>query len=337
LLYNSFSRKEFIMFSNNLYKKITFPVILLLFLFVSGCACNKTNTQGYLKGALLGGAVGAGGGYAVSDDPNDDGKYMIIGAAVGAAVGGIIGAYTNICEQVTVAEELEEVDSDGDGVNDRLDQCPDTPAGARVDFKGCPVDTDKDGVYDYEDECPDTPAGARVDFKGCPLDTDKDGVPDYLDKCPDTPDGVDVDSDGCPVDTDMDGVADYKDKCPGTPEGAKVDERGCWVLRGVNFDTNKATIKTESYPVLDEVVDVLKRNPDVKLEIQGHTDSTGNAKYNQTLSEKRAKSVDEYFVSHGVNSSQLSYKGYGEEYPVASNDTDEGRAKNRRVELKPVP
>ena len=324
------------MFRNIIQKTVIFCV-LISFFFVSGCACNKSTTQGYLKGALVGGAVGAGGGYALSDDSNDDDEYLIIGAAIGAAIGGIIEAKTNICEQVTVAEELEEIDSDGDGVSDRLDQCPDTPTGAKVDYKGCPVDTDNDGVYDYLDECPGTPEGVRVNSKGCPYDSDGDGVYDDQDKCPGTPRGVNVDSSGCPVDTDKDGVADYEDKCPGTPEGAKADSRGCWVLAGVYFDTNKASIKAESHPVLDEAVDVLKRNSGLKLEIQGHTDSKGTAKYNQSLSEKRARSVYEYFVSHGVNSSQLSYKGYGEDVPRATNDTDEGRAKNRRVELKPVP
>ena len=169
-----------------------------------------------------------------------------------------------------------------------------------------------------------------------PLDSDGDGVYDDRDKCPGTPKGVEVDSRGCPLDTDRDGVYDYLDKCPGTPKGAKVDERGCWVLKGVYFETAKWSIKPESYPVLDEVVDVLKRNPGVKVEIQGHTDNVGKAKYNQVLSEKRAKSVMEYLMNKGVNSTQLSYKGYGLQRPIATNETPEGRSKNRRVELKPL-
>ena len=118
-------------------------------------------------------------------------------------------------------------DTDGDGVYDRKDKCPNTPAGVKVDKDGCPLDTDGDGVADYLDKCPDTPAGVKVDKDGCPLDTDGDGVADYLDKCPDTPAGVKVDKDGCPIDTDGDGVADYLDKCPGTPAGSEVDEYGC--------------------------------------------------------------------------------------------------------------
>jgi len=98
------------------------------------------------------------------------------------------------------------LDSDGDGINDNIDKCPNTPVGVKVDSNGCPLDSDKDGVYDYLDKCPNTPVGVKVDSNGCPLDSDKDGVYDYLDKCPNTPVGVKVDSNGCPLDTDKDGV-----------------------------------------------------------------------------------------------------------------------------------
>lgn len=118
-------------------------------------------------------------------------------------------------------------DSDNDGVDDRNDLCPDTPAGVTVDEFGCPLDTDKDGVPDYLDKCPDTPAGVQVDKTGCPKDSDQDGVPDYLDKCPDTPAGIAVDANGCPPDEDGDGVPDYLDKCPNTPPDVKVDKHGC--------------------------------------------------------------------------------------------------------------
>jgi len=118
-------------------------------------------------------------------------------------------------------------DSDGDGVPDYRDKCPDTPKGVAVDANGCPIDSDGDGVPDYLDKCPDTPKGVAVDANGCPLDSDGDGVPDYLDKCPDTPKGVAVDANGCPFDTDGDGVPDYLDKCPNTPKGIAVDANGC--------------------------------------------------------------------------------------------------------------
>jgi len=316
-------------------EKLGISLLLVTIFLFSSCACNKTWKEGFIKGALVGATIGGAGGYISSDDPNDDDEHTAIGVGIGAIVGGLIGAYTNRCEEV--AEVIEDVDSDGDGVVDRLDQCPDTPRGVKVDYKGCPLDTDGDGVYDYLDQCPGTPKGVKVDSNGCPLDTDGDGVYDYLDKCPGTPKGVKVDSNGCPLDTDGDGVYDYLDQCPGTPKGAKVDNRGCWVLKGVYFDTAKWSIKPESYPVLDEVADVLKRNPGVKIEVQGHTDNVGKAQYNQTLSEKRAKSVTDYLVNRGVRSLQLSYRGYGLQRPIATNDTPEGRAKNRRVELTPLP
>jgi OOP family OmpA-OmpF porin len=108
------------------------------------------------------------------------------------------------------------------------------------------------------------------------------------------------------------------------------------VLKGVYFDTAKWTIKPQSYPVLDEVVHVLKRNPGLKVEIQGHTDNVGNADYNQRLSEKRAGSVMEYLVKKGCSKAMLTHKGYGLTRPIATNATNEGRALNRRVELKPI-
>src|SRR6266704_3335382 len=118
-------------------------------------------------------------------------------------------------------------DSDHDGVPDNKDACPDTPAGATVDSKGCPIDSDRDGVPDGIDKCPGTPVGAHVDATGCPVDSDADGVPDGIDQCPGTPAGVHVDAKGCPVDSDGDGVPDGVDQCPNTPTGVAVDAAGC--------------------------------------------------------------------------------------------------------------
>jgi OmpA-OmpF porin, OOP family len=228
------------------------------------------------------------------------------------------------------------LDSDKDGVPDYLDKCPNTPAGVKVDSVGCPLDSDKDGVPDYLDKCPNTPAGVKVDSVGCPLDSDKDGVPDYLDKCPDTPAGVKVDSVGCPLDSDGDGVADYLDQCLNTPKGATVDKRGCWVIKDLQFDTAKATIKPEYTKPLDDVVTVLKENPTLKIEIEGHTDNVGKEKYNEKLSMKRAEVVKEFLEKRGIDKGRLIAKGYGFSKPIASNDTPEGRTENRRVELTPV-
>jgi len=230
----------------------------------------------------------------------------------------------------------QDKDNDDDGVLDYLDKCPDTPKEIPVDKTGCPFDNDGDGVLDYLDKCPDTPKEIPVDKTGCPFDNDDDGVLDYLDKCPDTPTEIPVDKTGCPFDNDGDGVFNYLDICPDTPKEAKVDNRGCWVLQGVMFDTGNAEIKSVSNAVIDNIVLILKKNPLLKIEIGGHTDSKGSKNYNKRLSENRAKAVKSYFVSKGIESSRLTAKGFWFSQPAASNDTPEGRALNRRVQLNPM-
>jgi OOP family OmpA-OmpF porin len=242
-------------------------------------------------------------------------------------------------------------DSDGDGVTDCNDACADTPRGAVVDTKGCPLDSDGDGVYDGIDRCPDTPRGWPVDSTGCPLDSDGDGVPDGADRCPGTPQGVKVDASGCPLDSDGDGVTDDRDRCPGTPKGVAVDVNGCpppppppppapppipqaLVLEGVVFASDSAELEAVSTTILDTVAGSLVANPGVRVEIGGHTDSTHTNAHNQALSEKRARAVAAYLVSKGVKPGQLTTKGYGEDSPIADNATPQGRAKNRRVEMK---
>jgi OOP family OmpA-OmpF porin len=140
-----------------------------------------------------------------------------------------------------------------------------------------------------------------------------------------------------PMDSDGDGVTDDLDQCPNTPKGATVDARGCWTYAAkVMYDFDSAEIKSEAFPMLDEAVLILKKNPEIKVEIDGHTDNVGPAAYNMTLSERRAKSIMKYFVDHGVEAERLTIKGFGFTKPAASNDTKEGRAKNRRVELTPI-
>ena len=229
-----------------------------------------------------------------------------------------------------------ELDSDGDGVLDKNDKCPNTPKGVSVDANGCPVDTDGDGVVDYKDKCPDTPAGVAVDANGCAIDSDNDGVADYLDKCPSTPAGVTVDSNGCPVDSDNDGIVDYLDKCPNTPSGFKVDNDGCKIsfLFKVNFEYNSDVLTSDSLGSINEFKSFLNENTGYNAEVQGHTDSKGRDAYNQKLSEKRAKAVQAKLIELGIDKDRLSAKGYGEAQPIADNATDEGRATNRRVEAK---
>ncbi|MBF0164746.1 MAG: OmpA family protein [Magnetococcales bacterium] len=137
-------------------------------------------------------------------------------------------------------------------------------------------------------------------------------------------------------DDDKDGVLNSKDKCPGTPLGAKVNAVGCWVLDNLHFKTDKAVIEPISFPLLDSVVTVLKNNPNVKIDVQGHTDNTGKPAHNDKLAKARAESVKQYLAKKGIDAKRLTTSGFGANKPVAPNTTPDGRAKNRRVELKPM-
>jgi len=259
--------------------------------------------------------------------------------------------YLDICPGTPLGVKVDAtgcpLDSDGDGVPDYLDKCPNTPKGVQVDKNGCPLDSDGDGVPDYLDKCPDTPKGVQVDKDGCPLDSDGDGVPDYLDKCPDTPKGVQVDKNGCPLDSDGDGVPDYLDKCPNTPKGVQVDKNGCPIKKPVviksftlsgdaNFESGKADLLPQVYPVLDSLAITMKENPQFKWMVAGYTDAIGSAAINLKLSGKRAQAVVDYLVIKGVNRNKLLVKAYGKANPIANNNTAEGRAMNRRVEIKVI-
>ena len=232
-------------------------------------------------------------------------------------------------------------DSDGDGVPDRLDKCPNTPRGTPVDSSGCPLDSDGDGVPNFRDQCPNTPAGAKVNVNGCSIDDDRDGVPNDIDQCPNTPYGVPVDTRGCPLDTDNDGVPNKIDQCPGTLPGMKVNSRGCVIsqtveLSGVHFEFDKARLMLDSKTVMSNVAKSLNNEPDVRIIIAGHTDSLGSDVYNKRLSQERAQSVVDFLISQGIDSSRLRAVGYGESKPVADNNTEEGRERNRRVELQVI-
>ena len=232
------------------------------------------------------------------------------------------------------------LDSDGDGVADYMDKCPGTPAGVEVDSNGCPLDTDNDGVADYMDKCPGTPAGVKVDSNGCPLDSDGDGVADYMDKCPGTPAGVEVDSNGCPLDSDGDGVPNYMDKCPNTPKGREVDADGCIITKtvvmttDVTFEFDKSTLRPKAKDTLNEIVESLKTYTDYSVRIEGYTDAIGTEAYNKKLSERRSKAVADYLISNGIDKNKLETVGFGEANPVSTNKTSIGRAANRRVVIK---
>ncbi len=207
-------------------------------------------------------------------------------------------------------------DRDGDGIEDHEDQCPDVREDhdGFEDADGCPdPDNDKDGVPDVDDRCPDTPG--LKEYEGCP-DSDRDEIPDHEDACPEEY-GV-AKKDGCPAD---DPLAVY--------DGDKIDLRGA-----VNFDTAKATIKRESWSVLDTVARVLRENPQLKrVRIDGHTDSQGSAQLNRSLSKKRAQAVVQYLIEKGIARERFDSEGFGEDQPIADNKTALGRAKNRRVEF----
>ena len=240
-------------------------------------------------------------------------------------------------------------DADLDAIVDTGDRCPGTPAGERADAEGCSPsqkDDDKDGVMNPADRCPGTRPGEQVDSTGCPpgpRDSDGDGVADTGDQCPNTPAGEAVNSRGCPRDTDTDGISDAKAHCPSTPAGQPVDEHGCpilfqkgartVVLRGVTFQTGKATLTPSARAVLRDIATQLVENPEYRVQISGHTDNTGTRAANLRLSLARARTVETFLEANGVPLRQVSSKGFGPDVPIASNKTAAGRAKNRRVEL----
>ncbi|MFO0762551.1 MAG: OmpA family protein [Byssovorax sp.] len=218
------------------------------------------------------------------------------------------------------------------------------------------ADTDRDGLPDDIDLCPTEPEDHKPPNPddGCPSppDRDGDGIPDNVDKCPDQPEDFDgvQDDDGCPEDdADKDGVPDATDACPKEPGEAspEAEKNGCpqfirrvtasneiQILKQVQFATGKSTILSNSFPILDEVVRLLKVNPDINhLDIEGHTDNRGSDDLNEKLSNDRAHAVMNYLVDHGINADRLGFAGYGPKRPIADNATAEGRQKNRRVEF----
>jgi outer membrane protein OmpA-like peptidoglycan-associated protein len=254
-------------------------------------------------------------------------------------------------------------DTDGDGIYDKYDECPDEPG--LEEFNGCP-DNDSDGIPDKDDACPNTPGLAE--FNGC-ADTDGDGIDDTKDECPEEAgtaanngcpdsdnDGLVDKSDDCPneagpsanngcpwPDTDGDGVLDKDDQCPDT--AGTTANNGCPEVteevqnelneyaKTINFDTGKSSITEDSQEALEAILTILDEYPNARFTVEGHTDSVGRAESNKKLSNDRATAVYDYLKSNGVSSSRLEVKGFGEEKPIADNNTKAGRAKNRRVEI----
>lgn len=232
-------------------------------------------------------------------------------------------------------------DSDKDGVADKDDKCPNEKGMAK--YHGCPVpDTDGDGINDEADKCPNEKGPAK--YNGCPApDSDKDGIADDEDKCPDVK-GL-AKYDGCPApDADKDGIPDEDDQCPNQP--GRVENHGCpdvkpelkkrieEAARKIFFDFGSNKLKPESRKVLDDVVKLLTENTELKLTIEGHTDNIGTAEKNKARSLERAEAVKGYLIAKGIAPDRLTAAGYGFERPIADNSTAEGRAQNRRVEMK---
>ena len=243
---------------------------------------------------------------------------------------------------VTTPEVPAVLDSDGDGIPDDQDKCPNTAGVAK--YNGCPVpDTDNDGINDDEDKCP-TVAGVAK-YNGCPVpDTDNDGINDDNDKCPTVP-GVER-YQGCPIpDSDNDGVNDEEDNCPhlagtaanhGCPEiDASTQSKVDMMAKGISWSSSTGyKLSATSNKSLDQIANMLKADSSLKVTISAHTANTGDADKNKTLSQNRADAVKDYLVSKGVMESQIEAKGYGGEQPIGDNKTAAGRAKNQRVEVK---
>ncbi len=270
---------------------------------------------------------------------------------------------THFQHSVGVVFKFGGKDTDGDGIFDQDDECPETPG--LPEFNGCP-DTDGDGIEDRNDACPNT--AGLAEFNGCP-DTDGDGIADPQDACPTVAglasmngcpdadgDGITDAEDACPneagpksnkgcpfEDRDGDGVLDKDDQCPDVP--GTVANNGCPevtvdIIKQLNdysktilFDTGKATIRQESYAVLQSISDIMQEYPTAKFLIEGHTDSVGSESSNQKLSDNRAASVRTYLTTIGMDGNRLSSIGYGESRPIATNATKAGRQQNRRVEI----
>ncbi len=254
------------------------------------------------------------------------------------------------------AVEPTDKDSDGDGIMNSVDDCPLRPEDkdGYKDADGCPeLDNDQDGIADTIDECPNKPEDKDgfQDTDGCPdVDNDNDGLSDRVDQCPDQAEDDDgfEDDDGCPdCDNDGDGVpecpeqidlcpdvpAQTADGCPQKYTNVVITKKKIEIKQTVYFDTNKASIKSVSYSLLNEVAQALKDNSSIEIRVEGHTDSRGRDAKNLRLSEARAASVMNYLIAQGVQVSRLQSKGFGESVPIADNRSKFGREQNRRVEF----
>jgi len=308
---------------------------------VNGIVSYKLNTL--FKGKTLMPFLEVGGGYSIFDEQGAG--YFNLGAGIEIWLGPkkktaltLETIYKNTGETYGVKHFQHlmglaflfgaKKDLDGDGIQNTEDACP--QVAGLIEFNGCP---DTDGIQDAEDDCPEVAGIASLN--GCP-DTDGDGIQDEEDDCPNTP-GIPA-FNGCP---DTDGVKDLEDQCP--DEAGTIENDGCPEItqeiierlqeigKIIYFATNDSKLNERNNQILDEVFNTLQNYSSYKVVVEGHTDSSGQASFNQELSEKRANSVMRYLIEKGMAPSRVSAKGYGETRPAVSNDTAEGRRENRRV------
>lgn len=290
-------------------------------------------------------------------------KSWLLTTGLGAGVTRAVGT-PSYRVLLAVSYAPQPPDRDGDGIPDGVDACPDNPEDYDrfADLDGCPdEDNDNDGIRDVDDACPNVPEDFNgiSDLDGCPEgdrpDSDGDGIPDDVDQCPQVKEDFDSfeDGDGCPdPDNDQDGVPDEDDQCPTEKEtiNGREDYDGCpdegegvteyvaeqriEIKETIHFETAKADIKVESQWVLNQVALQILAHPEIELiRIEGHTDSVGAAPGNLALSQARAESVRNYIIGQNVDKARLEAIGFGEDRPIDSNDTIDGRARNRRVEF----
>lgn len=341
----------------------------------------KYSFRDLLGGGWFDPTIGVGGGYTWVDDLGFGTANGLVGfrfwltESLAVTAGSTYKhsfedtyGITHFQHSMGVMFKFGGTDTDGDGIYDHEDECPEIPG--LPEFNGCP-DTDGDGIEDREDACPD--AAGSAEMMGCP-DTDGDGLADNKDNCPteagpaandgcpwpDTDgDSVLDKDDACPdeagsaanngcADRDGDSVLDKDDECPDVP--GTVARKGCpepqitteimeqlnQYSRTILFDYNKTTVRQDSYSAIQSMIDIMNEYETTNFLIEGHSDSSGRDTYNLELSEKRASSVKLYLESKGVDSARLSSLGYGETRPKASNQTSAGRQENRRVEVSLV-
>ena len=209
---------------------------------------------------------------------------------------------------------------------------------ADLSLKNYFADIDADGVRDDRDKCLDTPLRTKVDIFGCMIldDSDNDGVSDKDDECPNTQEGTTVNLSGCEPDNDSDGVPDARDECSDTSKEFLVDTTGCpqTTILNINFKSKEFKIMDDSLPEIEKFALFLLDNMNYQALIYGYTDDKGEADISKKLSRQRANAVVDALIGQGVKLTRLTAIGMGSKKPIADNDTAEGRAKNRRIEVE---